>query len=156
MLTSKAVEDSNNSAYIIAGVVTAVVGVVVITSLVLLVLRRRKVCFKPKHARFPYCISHSANYSLDHQTSNTSNTNRATDSTGLRRNISRDTADWFVRSFPVDEKLERATVTRQFLTDGQERAVNFNYKLTLYGYDPTHPDRPSKENTSECNNVFMI
>ncbi|KAH3696764.1 hypothetical protein DPMN_084240 [Dreissena polymorpha] len=51
-------------------------------------------------------------------------------------------------------KSGSASLTRQFLTDGHERAVNFNYKVTLYGYDPQGPGDDNQRYTKE--EVFMI
>jgi len=156
---------SKSSTYIIAGLVTAVIGAVVIISLVaIFIIRKRKVCFKPKHARFPFCSNHiSSNSSPTHHPIYQTVSKEKT--TLKSRNNCRgkddqvvspctENTDWFTRSFPGTEEAKNTTLTRQFLTDGHERAVNFNYKITLYGYDSSHKE--SRTDNAEYGNVFMI
>lgn len=157
---------SQKSTYIVVGVICAVVGAVIITCLVtIIILRQRKVCFKPEHARFPFSPSHSSYLQPDPHLTNNDDGNSACSQSYQAKTPTKngalsgsgDTdADWFTRSFPAETLNENTTVSRQFLTDGHERAVNFNYKITLYGYDPTHKTGRKKTNENEYGNIFMI
>ena len=123
-------EDVNTAAFIAGGLV-AFIGLLVITAIIIFILKKKqKVCFKVNQARFPFFTARSSLNNAralsyhDAVTSISCNNLYAMHPPATKHDVVHTDTD-------ACESL-----TRQFLTDGQEKSVRFNYKVTLHSCDP--------------------
>jgi len=136
----------NSTAYI-AGGVTAFVGLIVVTAAVaVLVRRQRKVCYHTKHARFPYPTNqHVSSTHVRARTFYSTAFNQSptpSPSSKPEKNCSPGNA----------RRKEENIISRQFMTDGHEKTVRFNYEVTWHPNESGNQGKDEHEN----NDVFMI
>jgi len=158
----------------IAGGVTAAIGVIVVAALVVYLLwRNRQVCFKTAHARFPIRSpltnslpkpqSNSARQSCEFQ-HNDLTMGKRSDLTLVKHGIDPEYAviDRSTSRAGMNNHTTRvppsgcATLTRQFLTDGHERVVDFHYKMTLNGHDPMATASRTSVSDSDLPDMFIV
>jgi hypothetical protein len=156
-------ENSNRTAYIAGGVTAGIGAVVIAIIVILLLLRYRKVCFTTKPTRFPFDTNHDLTIStLTRNSLNNMKSDSNLDSDKeqkkpamsemLIKKATHDTAE-----YPDFRRGIGQTLSKQFLTDGHERSVHFNYKVTLYGYDSDYkPETDKCKSNSDVEQMFMI
>lgn len=143
------------TAYVAGGVVASFGVILIGIIIVVLILRRyKKVCFKVQLARFPYETNHKLHRpSRNPCISNKSNTEfNDTSSENAHTNSIKNTST----DFPDFNKGHGKSISKQLLTDGHERSVHFNYKVTLYGYDSECNKEKNKSDKNNVSEVFMI
>ena len=129
--------------------------IIICAIIIYLIRRQKKVCFKIQHARFPF-------YTTQRLSARLARSQHVYDAPKNSDQSDSSTVDNFTtKPTPSIDYLEPEKtygtgqmISKQLLTDGHERAVHFNYKVTLYGYDPTNGVN-SKEK-QDANDVFMI
>lgn len=150
-------KNSHKAAYIAGGVVASV-GAITLAVIVALLLFRRynKVCYKVKQSRFPFTTDHKLTSSSKHSYIS-SNLGLDTKNERSDQKDNQNAAILDLSAFPNFQQGRGQSISKQFLTDGHERTVHFNYKVTLYGYDP---EVNGQKETASCNDeieeMFMI
>ena len=117
-----------NTVALIAGGLVAFIGLLCASSIIIFILRKKqKVCFKnTRRLRFPYCSNRSAPFNAHALTAPGFITSIKTNQSHCMREI--DTNEHGLEN--IDKEPHRKT-SRQFITDGQEKAIQYNYKVTL-------------------------
>lgn len=110
----------------------AFLGLLTITAIIIYLLRKKqKVCFKSRQTRFP---CRSTNSSAPYKARTLSSHEDYVTSINNHRLHSLHDTEINNDVESVDSSGQR-TVSKHFITDGKERSVHFNYKVTLHKCD---------------------